>query len=393
MNRTEAAETIRSLADRYEQSEIALLRKLCSIDCSTGNVEGNGKVIALLAEFFDAAGIPHETVDAGKLGRHFVARIVPASPKGKIILNAHIDTVFHPGDAEKNPVRLDEEGWLHGCGVSDCKGGVVISASAVKICKELQLLPNYEIAMVYNCDEETGSPEGQKLFLREAENASCVYAFEPSRDEDGVLTARMGHAACHLEVFGKQAHPAMYWNGASASECLIKLCAKLYERRDREMQDIYFNIANVDSGPAGIMSPHASAEISFRINDNNPFQRTKAVLEEIFSHVPVKGCSVRYDIQEIFPQMTRCPANVRMYEHIRDIGREFMNWDLPEQGTYGSGDAAFFSKLGIPSVCGLGAYMSGPHSLNEKCRVDSIKKRTILTALTLAFFDGSVLNP
>lgn len=377
---------ILELTATYEQEAQNLLMKLCSIDCGTGNVEGNARIVDALCGFFSENGIYAETVDAGELGKHVVARLVPEKPKGKIILNAHIDTAFKPGDVEKNPVYVDEEGWLHGCGVSDCKGGVVISAYAVKIAKELGLLPEYELALIYNCDEEIGSPNGQKLFTKEAENADFVYAFEPSRDEDGVLTARMGHASCKLEVFGKQAHPAMYWNGASATECLIKICARLYKRREG-MKNIYFNVAGVDSGRVGIMSPYACADISFRINDDNPFEQTKAILEEVFTDVPVSGCTVKYTIQETFPQMTRNEKNIRMYQHMRDIGLAFMNWELPEQSTYGSGDACFFSKLGIPSVCGLGTYMYGAHTLNEKCRLDSLKKRTALMAMTLAFFD------
>lgn len=391
MDKIKIAENIFTAAEKYEQDEIELLRRLCSVDCGTGNIEGNEKIIEALSTYFSSIDVPYETIDATELGKHFVARIIPQKSKGKIILNAHIDTAFKPGDVIQNPFRIDDEGWIHGCGVSDCKGGVVISAFAVKICKELGLLPDYEIAIIYNCDEEIGSPSGQKLLKKESQNALCAYVFEPSRDEDGILTARMGHAKGKIETFGKQAHPAMYWMGLSATECLIKMLNKLYEK-NTEMNNIYFNVANIVSGPIGIMSPYASADISFRINDDNPFENTYSVLMSLLDDIPVKGCTAKINAEVTFPNMSRSERNVAMYEHMKDIGKRYMKWDLPEQGTYGSGDACFLAEWGIHTVCGLGTYMSGAHTLKEKCRLESLKRRTELMALTLAFFDGSIFK-
>ena len=53
-----------------------------------------------------------------------VGRIKPANAEGKIIISAHLDTIFHAGDAEKHPFRI-EEGYAYGLGIADCKGGVV----------------------------------------------------------------------------------------------------------------------------------------------------------------------------------------------------------------------------------------------------------------------------
>lgn len=391
MDKAKTAANILEAAKKYERDEIELLRSLCSVDCGTGNIVGNEKIIEILSTYFSSIGVPFVTIDVPELGKHFVARIVPKEPKGKIILNAHIDTVFKPGAVTQNPFRIDDEGWIHGCGVSDCKGGVVISAFAVRICKELGVLPDYEIAMIFNCDEEIGSPSGQKLLKEETQNALCAYVFEPSRDEDGILTARMGHARGKIEAFGKQAHPAMYWMGLSATECLIKMLNRLYEK-NAEMSNIYFNVGDIVSGPTGIISPHATADISFRINDNNPFENSYAMLMSLLDDIPVKGCTAKISVDMTFPNMSRCKKNVAMYEHMRDIGEEYLKWDLPEQGTYGSGDACFLAEWGVPTVCGLGTYMQGPHTLEEKCRLDSLKRRTELMALTLAFFCGSIMK-
>lgn len=383
------SKTLAKATDEYKDEEIELLRRLCTIDCGTCNIEGNSQVISVLSDFFTAANIEHETVDAGKFGRHFVARIRPENPRGKIILNAHIDTVFKPGDTKINEFCIDESGWIHGCGVSDCKGGVVISAFAMRICKELGCLPEYEIAAIYNCDEEVGSPSGKLLLKREAENATCAICFEPSRDEDGILTARMGVGAAHIEVTGKRAHPAMFWNGASATECLVKTLNKLYDE-GAKLPNVYYNVTEFDSGPSGCMSPLASCNVGFRVNVDTPYAVSEKLLMSLENDVPVDGCTVKVTCEQRSPVMLHSAENVMLYKYISEIGRKYMNRELPEQTTYGTGDANHLSDYGVPTVCGMGSYMSGPHTLKEKCRADSIPQRTLLTALALAMFNERV---
>ena len=101
------------------------------------------------------------------LGTHLVARVRPEQRRGKVLLAAHLDTVFGPGFAEKHPFHIEGE-WAHGLGAGDCKSGVLISLFGALILKKAGLLPPWELTYLFTCDEETGSRSGRKVYAREA---------------------------------------------------------------------------------------------------------------------------------------------------------------------------------------------------------------------------------
>lgn len=85
-------------------------------------------------------GARTERVTEPGLGTHLVARVRPEQPRGKVLLAAHLDTVFGPGFAEKHPFHIEGE-WAHGLGAGDCKSGVLISLFGALILKKAGLLP------------------------------------------------------------------------------------------------------------------------------------------------------------------------------------------------------------------------------------------------------------
>ena len=120
------ARTARAGAAELLPRQLALLERICALDSGTGNEAGNAAVIELLLPVLSELGARVERVTEPGLGTHLVARVRPEQPRGKVLLAAHLDTVFGPGFAEKHPFRI-EGGWAHGLGAGDCKSGVLIS--------------------------------------------------------------------------------------------------------------------------------------------------------------------------------------------------------------------------------------------------------------------------
>lgn len=118
-------------------------------------------------------GARTERVTEPGLGTHLVARVRPEQPRGKVLLAAHLDTVFGPGFAEKHPFHIEGE-WAHGLGAGDCKSGVLISLFGALILKKAGLLPPWELTYLFTCDEETGSRSGRKVYAREAQDAALA---------------------------------------------------------------------------------------------------------------------------------------------------------------------------------------------------------------------------
>ena len=134
------ARIVRAGAEEMLPRQLALLEQICAIDSGTGNEAGNAAVTGLLEPVLSELGARTERVTEPGLGTHLVARVRPEQPRGKVLLAAHLDTVFGPGFAEKHHFHIEGE-WAHGLGAGDCKSGVLISLFGALILKKAGLLP------------------------------------------------------------------------------------------------------------------------------------------------------------------------------------------------------------------------------------------------------------
>ena len=100
------ARIVRAGAEEMLPRQLALLEQLCAIDSGTGNEAGNAAVIGLLMPVLSELGARTERVTESGLGTHLVVRVRPERPRGKVLLAAHLDTVFGPGFAEKHPFHI-----------------------------------------------------------------------------------------------------------------------------------------------------------------------------------------------------------------------------------------------------------------------------------------------
>ena len=371
------------------RQELAVLQKLSAIDCGTGNEPGNKKVVEIIEqELRSIQGIEIERVYAPGFGIHLIARLRPENPAGKILLNAHMDTVFLPGDTAAHPYHEDGD-TAYGLGIADCKGGVLVAIHAVKIMQQAGMLPNKEIVFLFNCDEEKGTPTGHAAFDKEIPGAEMAFVFEPARAENGVLTSRKGSCKIKMEVFGKKAHSGVnYLDGRSATVELAHKIMRLYESNDNE-RGLQFNVYDLGTGHdgAGTVAGYASASVSVRIASAKDVDIVRQILSRVESepYLPDTKCSIC--IEKVTPPMERTAANLALYQRVYRAG-SLLDQPLPEQSSGGSGDASYFSSCGVPTVDGLGPYMYQIHCTNEALRISSLEEKTCLFAVVLGLLDA-----
>src|SRR5260221_12660639 len=75
----------------------------------------------------------------------------------KIMLIAHMDTVYQRGMLEKQPFRVDGD-RAYGLGISDCKQGIATILHAVAMLQELKFRDYGLLTVLINADEEISSP-------------------------------------------------------------------------------------------------------------------------------------------------------------------------------------------------------------------------------------------
>ncbi|HWQ50998.1 MAG TPA: M20/M25/M40 family metallo-hydrolase [Terriglobales bacterium] len=385
MSRGQILEAAKNGAAAYFDKQVELLRRMCAIDCGTGNVEGNAEIVEIVLEYLhEIGGLDIEVVEAPDLGKHVVARYLPENPKGKLVMCAHLDTVFKPGDAAAHPFRIDGD-TCYGLGAVDCKGGVVMSSTAFRIAKEAGMLPDLEIVLIYNCDEEIGSPSGRKLYEREAKGATAAFVCEAGRKENGLITFRKGSMKARIECFGKAAHSALaYEEGASAVLELAHKMIKIEAMNDWEKK-VFYNIANLEGGKNGVgtVADYAACNVSLKPSSEAEMAEMEARFKALEGEGHIEGVTTKVTVITSFPVLERTPANVALYEKIRDIGAGF-GFVLPEQSTPAASDGNFLSHHGAPTLDGFGPYVYKMHAVDESMRLSSLPERTMLTAAVIA---------
>src|SRR5580698_8718782 len=186
-----------------------LLKQIVNIDSGTGDVEGGAKVQAVLrAQLLQlGAEVRSEPAEAPGLPDNLVA-VFHGTGKGKILIIAHVDTVFGPGTAATRPFSMDKE-RAHGPGVGDEKAGVVNAVAALKILHDTGFKNFATITLLLDNSEERGSPGSAQLIKRLAREHDVEFNMEPGDPPDALTVWRKGSAGVHIQVKGRAAHAGM----------------------------------------------------------------------------------------------------------------------------------------------------------------------------------------
>ena len=375
------ARIVRAGAEEMLPRQLALLEQICAIDSGTGNEAGNAAVTGLLE-----LGARTERVREPGLGTHLVARVRPERPRGKVLLAAHLDTVFGPGFAEKHPFHIEGE-WAHGLGAGDCKSGVLISLFGALILKKAGLLPPWELTYLFTCDEETGSRSGRKVYAREAQDATLALVFEGGRERDGrprFVTSRRGVILGTVDVAGREAHAGKaYLEGRSAVLELAHQIIRLYSFNDYE-KGIYYNVAPISGGrPNGVVAGEAAGQFCVAgLPTNEDFAGVEAKLRSMEKQVTVDGCTVQVTWHTLFPAMERSAGSARLYR-CAAAAAQTLGLEPEEASDPSATDGTWISTLGVPALDALGAMAEGIHTMEEHVSVSSIGERLALAALTI----------
>lgn len=369
---------LRNEVNRIHSKQIDTLKQLCMIDSGSKNIEGINKVADMIISLFENENVKIEKID-DKNGPVLIIRFNEGAGN-KVIINAHMDTVFKEGDCNRFPVHEDGD-YLYGLGSSDCKGGIVVSAYTMLLARKLGLLQNREYTLIYACDEEIGSETSDLVYRRECENASCALVFEPSRGNKGIITSRRSSCNATIEVFGKKAHSSEYEKGANAVIGLSNIIQKLNKHHDPE-NNIYINIGEIKTdSPINQVCDHASMKISCRVTSKETADKFFAIFDSCLDPEE-NGCTSKITKMTFRNPMERTDKNIELYKVAKKAG-ELMGLNLEEIHSFGSSDASKFSAYDVATIDALGSYTYGMHVNDEHTSKDSIKERTLLALLII----------
>lgn len=144
--------------DTYVESKrtemIELWEELVNIESGPKQKEGVAKVISVIKSELEDIGLETKVLSMPNAGDVFTAFWKNTNKEKPIIFLGHTDTVFKPGVIKMFPFSIDDNGFAHGPGVLDMKGGLVIALYTIKALKEIGYT-RYPIKLVLAGDEET----------------------------------------------------------------------------------------------------------------------------------------------------------------------------------------------------------------------------------------------
>ncbi len=377
------ADSLRDYFNKREGEVLSFMRELVEAESPSGDVEGNGAVVSLLAEAAREID-PHVEVafevDA-EYGAHLLIRPFGEGNRNAptTLILGHTDTVHPRGSILARPWR-EEGGRVYGPGIFDMKANCALALESLRACVALNLRPTHPVVILLTCDEEVGSRSGRPLVEAEAKRAAHVLVFEPSAPGGRAKTARKGTGTYTMRAEGLAAHAGLEpEKGVSAILEISRQIERLHTLGDTA-RGITVNAGVVAGGTrSNVVAAEAHTEVDVRFStmeDALWLEETILNLRPFDERVKL---SVRGSINR--PPLERSEAVVILYEHARHVA-SVLNFELGETSVGGASDGNFAAAVGAVVLDGLGIAGDGAHAAHEHIlRSDIARRGALLTGL------------
>jgi glutamate carboxypeptidase len=367
-------------ANAGRDGALALLKQIVNIDSGTGDVAGGNKVASILADKFKALGGDVRVSPAEKPGfADNLVAVFHGTGKGRILIVAHIDTVFGPGTAAKRPFTIIGD-KAHGPGVQDCKAGVTATYAALKILHDLNYRNYGAITVILDGSEEMGSPGSVKLIKTLAAQSDAEFNLEGGFEPDSLIVWRKGSSNIRLDVTGREAHAGVApQNGRNAITELMHQLAAIEAAFPRSGDGTTVNVTLIGGGErTNIIPGHADASINVRFRKPEDFTAVLDKIRQITSKptVPDTKVVLSTDDSPITP-MISSPAQDEMVARAKAIYGE-LGKSLGGVGSGGASESGFAVSVGTPALDGLGYVGADNHSDREIMELNSVVPRIYL---------------
>jgi glutamate carboxypeptidase len=380
------------LADRAGALE--LLKQIVDIDSGTGDVEGGTRVDAILAARLQALGaeVRTEPAEAAGLPGNVVA-VLHGSGKGRILIIAHIDTVFGPGTAAARPFSIDRD-RAHGPGVGDEKAGVVTAVTALQILHDIGFKNYQTITLLLDDSEERGSPGSMKLIRALAREANVELNMEPGDPPDALTVWRKGSTGIHIVVKGRAAHAGMApQNGRNAALELVHQLTSLEDAFPHSGDGTTVNLTVVRAGERDNIIPDlAEATLNVRYRNRGDLDAVLAKVEAVAAMPRVPDTTVTVTHSSAFPPLTENAAIDALAARARPIYSE-IGKTVAASGNGGASESALAMDEGTPALDGLGFVGGDFHTDHEWIDLTSAVPRIYLLTRLLMDLGTSPPTP
>jgi glutamate carboxypeptidase len=397
-------DAVRAQARQQKQPLLDTLRDLVGIESGSSDIEGMRRIGALIADRLRALGgevqlvppaanMPHFTTTPPVVGDTIVARFRGRGTK-RILLLAHMDTVYQRGMLAQQPFRVDGD-KAYGLGISDDKHGVALILHTIAALKALDFDRYGLVTVLIAPDEEIGSVAERDLIAQLGAEHDLVLSCESSPLDESVRLATSGVQLAVLTVKGRASH------AGSAPEqgrnAVYELSHQLLQMRDlsNPSKAVKMNWTVVSGGSVPNAIPEDARAIGdMRADDEKDFATVEAAIRERIKNHLIPDTTVDVKFERLYPPLPFREQSLKAAQHAQQLYAEAGGTlKVATVSTGGGTDAAFAAlRASAPVIEGLGLRAFGSHSNNaEYIHISSIEPRLyLLTRMVMDAADGAI---
>jgi len=389
--RAEPMAEVQALAQKEQQPLLDTLRDLVNIETGSRDIEGLNVIAGRVADQLKQLGGEVEILQPTDVYRlddtpDKIGPAVHATFKGtgtkKIMLIAHMDTVYLKGMLKDQPFRIDGD-KAYGLGIADDKQGVALILHAVAMLQKLNFRDYGTLTVLTNSDEEISSPGWRSTITKFASDQDVVFSFEGGGTDGSVRLATSGIGSAYLTVTGKSSHAGARPEGGI--NALYELSHQVLQMKDlsKPEQGLKLNWTVSKAGTnRNVIPAEATAQADARALKVADFDELEKALQEKVKNrlLPDSKVELKFEVRR--PPLEANDASRRVAAHGKTIYGEIgLSMNVAERATGGGTDAAFAAlKIKGAVVEGMGLSGFGAHSNDaEYVNIDSIVPRLYLT--------------
>jgi glutamate carboxypeptidase len=391
-----------------QERSLALLERLVNQNSGSLNLDGVEKVGAMMRAELEPLGFKVEWKpmrDTGRAG-HLIATHVGKPDTKRLLLIAHLDTVFEPDSPFQTFTRKGDMG--EGPGAGDDKGGMVVIVAALRAMQAAGTLKGANIEIHMTGDEEdAGHPiENARADLIAAGKRSDVALDFEGLVRDGGAdmgsVARRSSDSWTVTATGKSAHSSGIFSAAAGDGAIYELTRIIHRfRTELPEPNLTFNVgliaggqqADLDAGgiratvngKTNIIAPIAVARGDLRALSPEQIARVKAKMTAIVAdHAPGTDAKIAFDPGG-YPSMAPTDGNRALLAKLNGVNRDLGLAEMAPLDPLkrGAGDISFVAA-DVDGLAGLGPYSTGDHAPGEAVDIPSIARQATRAAILMS---------
>ena len=300
---------------------------------------------------------------------------IPGASEGRLVLLAHMDTVY-PIGSWKDLWWIDGE-HAFGPGTYDMKAGTVQALWALRALRSTGQQPAYSVDLLLTPDEEIGSDAGRPFIEDLARGAKAVLVLESPYMNGDLKIARKGVGDYRIEVYGKAAHQGLEpERGRNAVVSAAHFITQLMALEDRPKGTTLGPNVIHGGTVSNVVADHVTLDVDLRVWNVPEAERVDAALRAI---APLEGTLYEISGGLNRPPMEPSDGSMKLFERARGLANE-IGFSVGAARVGGGSDGNFTSQL-APTLDGFGALGAHAHQKDlEHIHIPSLAPRTALLA-------------